>query len=281
MSNMKFNTKGFSLLPVIFIVAVLAVGTGGYLYAKNRAVSPPQRACTMEAKLCSDGSAVSRTGPNCEFTACPVPTQPQINFDTPIAISIGKTIDFTNGLTVTLKSINDSRCKIDQVCIWQGELSALLEVGHRGFSEEIRIGTVRNKEASAGGYDFTLDRATTSTASIIITEKSASVSVSGIKGSVLIGPTCPVQRIPPDPKCGDTPFADAVVSVKLKSNGFLVMSSKTDVNGNFLVNLPPTTYLLKVLPRTNSFLPMCAESEVLVKANTVTVIAITCDTGIR
>jgi len=27
--------------------------------------------CTMEAKLCSDGSAVGRTGPNCEFAPCP------------------------------------------------------------------------------------------------------------------------------------------------------------------------------------------------------------------
>jgi len=28
-------------------------------------------ACTMEAKLCPDGSAVGRAGPNCEFTPCP------------------------------------------------------------------------------------------------------------------------------------------------------------------------------------------------------------------
>ena len=28
------------------------------------------QACTMEAKMCPDGSYVSRTGPNCEFTPC-------------------------------------------------------------------------------------------------------------------------------------------------------------------------------------------------------------------
>jgi translocator protein len=28
-------------------------------------------ACTMEAKLCSDGSYVGRIGPNCEFAPCP------------------------------------------------------------------------------------------------------------------------------------------------------------------------------------------------------------------
>ncbi len=30
-------------------------------------------ACTMEAKICPDGSAVGRSGPKCEFTACPAP----------------------------------------------------------------------------------------------------------------------------------------------------------------------------------------------------------------
>ena len=29
-------------------------------------------ACTQEAKICSDGSSVGRTGPNCEFSECPI-----------------------------------------------------------------------------------------------------------------------------------------------------------------------------------------------------------------
>jgi hypothetical protein len=45
----------------------------------NKSNPPPaenpddQKACTMEAKLCPDGSAVGRTGPNCEFAPCPGP----------------------------------------------------------------------------------------------------------------------------------------------------------------------------------------------------------------
>ncbi|MCB9817864.1 hypothetical protein H6787_00040 [Candidatus Nomurabacteria bacterium] len=31
-----------------------------------------QFACTMDAKMCPDGSYVGRTGPDCEFEACPV-----------------------------------------------------------------------------------------------------------------------------------------------------------------------------------------------------------------
>lgn len=32
---------------------------------------PPAQACTMDARICPDGSAVGRTGPNCEFAPCP------------------------------------------------------------------------------------------------------------------------------------------------------------------------------------------------------------------
>lgn len=28
-------------------------------------------ACTLDAKLCPDGSSVGRVGPNCEFAPCP------------------------------------------------------------------------------------------------------------------------------------------------------------------------------------------------------------------
>ena len=36
---------------------------------------PIQKACTFEAKICPDGSAVGRTGPNCEFMECPGETK--------------------------------------------------------------------------------------------------------------------------------------------------------------------------------------------------------------
>ncbi len=35
-------------------------------------------ACTLDAKICPDGSAVGRVGPNCEFAACPEPTTPEL-----------------------------------------------------------------------------------------------------------------------------------------------------------------------------------------------------------
>lgn len=56
-------------------------GNGSIDCVKIRALGYPQDvlegfcdaavACTQEAKICPDGSAVSRTGPNCEFAPCP------------------------------------------------------------------------------------------------------------------------------------------------------------------------------------------------------------------
>jgi hypothetical protein len=57
-----------SVLVIVLLVAILA---GFVVYTKS-AVAPV--ACTMDAKICPDGSTVGRTGPNCEFAECPEPS---------------------------------------------------------------------------------------------------------------------------------------------------------------------------------------------------------------
>jgi len=42
------------------------------------AEEPGATACTMEAKICPDGSAVGRTGPNCEFAPCPAAAEGEV-----------------------------------------------------------------------------------------------------------------------------------------------------------------------------------------------------------
>jgi len=68
---------------IVLIIAIMAVILAAlsyvYRFSDNRAnqtLPDPDNngamtACTMEAKLCADGSAVGRSGPNCEFAACP------------------------------------------------------------------------------------------------------------------------------------------------------------------------------------------------------------------
>jgi len=60
------------LLIGISVLAVLAIVAAALLYTEaNSPDSPQMQACTLEARLCPDGSAVGRTGPNCSFAPCP------------------------------------------------------------------------------------------------------------------------------------------------------------------------------------------------------------------
>jgi plastocyanin len=58
----------------IVIIALLLVGAGIYAYRTSGPVTDGINnnvVCTMDAKLCPDGSYVGRIGPKCEFAACP------------------------------------------------------------------------------------------------------------------------------------------------------------------------------------------------------------------
>lgn len=50
------------------ILFLIIIGVGIFSISQKQ---PKQIACTEEAKICPDGSAVGRTGPKCEFTPCP------------------------------------------------------------------------------------------------------------------------------------------------------------------------------------------------------------------
>lgn len=56
------------ILVLTGIAYVLATAAAKHTGAPQK---PEQVACTMDAKLCPDGSYVGRQGPNCEFAACP------------------------------------------------------------------------------------------------------------------------------------------------------------------------------------------------------------------
>lgn len=72
------------ILPLVVVMVFVIVGLLAWQQYKALPQEPEQIACTMEAMICPDGSAVGRTGPNCEFAACPAPTtvnQPADSYD--------------------------------------------------------------------------------------------------------------------------------------------------------------------------------------------------------
>ncbi len=168
-------------IAIGIVVVTLVIG---FWVVDTRAPDVP--ACTKEAKICMDGSVVGRTGPNCEFAACPT--------------------------------------------------------------------------ASTTGNGGVLPYTT------------------GVRGTVSLGPTCPVMRIPPDPQCADKPYAVAITVYRAGSRTPFIVGS-SNVNGAFELPLPPGSYTLSAGSGTT--LPHCAEVEVTVAARGYVSTTISCDTGIR
>lgn len=57
------------------IVLIVLLGVAGFFYRNVMETSgtPEPVACTMEAKICPDGSSVGRQGPSCAFATCALP----------------------------------------------------------------------------------------------------------------------------------------------------------------------------------------------------------------
>ena len=102
---------------------------------------------------------------------------------------------------------------------------------------------------------------------------------SGVTGTVLLGPTCPVERVPPEPQCADKPYATSIVVYRAGSSNPFVLGS-SDTAGAFRFSLPPGQYELKAAPEVKT-LPRCALVSVTVPSSIYATTTIFCDTGIR
>ena len=161
---------------------IIFVGAGIYLFR-----SPPgsEVACTADAMLCPDGSAVGRVPPTCEFAPCP-----------------------------------------------------------------------GNPGGGGGILPFN----------------------SGITGTVMVGPTCPVETDPPQEECADRPLATLVTVFRESDPVRAVAILESDAEGRFEVSLPPDEYIVSA---GESTLPSCPQTLATVESEGYTNIVISCDSGIR
>jgi hypothetical protein len=100
---------------------------------------------------------------------------------------------------------------------------------------------------------------------------------SGIRGTVLLGPQCPV--VVEGSPCPDTPF-DADIQV-LDRTGEVVTTVHSGEDGTFEVALDPGTYTLQGVPSEGSPFPFAKPVTVTVEPETFTEITVNFDTGIR
>lgn len=82
-------------------------------------------ACTMEAKICPDGSVVGRSGPKCEFTACPITKKEEGII---LKAKIGETKSGLDVSVTPISIIEDSRCPSDVTCIQAGTVRVKIKI---------------------------------------------------------------------------------------------------------------------------------------------------------
>ena len=64
------------ILIILLLVLVVEIGFIVVNYIGKKSTQPTEdsnapKNCLMDVKICPDGSSVTRTGPNCEFSPCP------------------------------------------------------------------------------------------------------------------------------------------------------------------------------------------------------------------
>lgn len=97
-------------------------------------------------------------------------------------------------------------------------------------------------------------------------------------GRVMLGPTCPVMRNPPDPNCADRPYTTTVV-VTVAGTNKEVGRQTTDADGNFIFAFLPGKYDVRAMGGTT--LPRCSTATATLIKGETSRADIYCDTGIR
>jgi hypothetical protein len=147
-----------SFLTVIGVVLFLLISDTAKAPSTEipLATSTPQEAwvCDADAKICPDGTAVGRTGPECEFAACPSPEAREATLTTYIDGS-----PTTLNVTVNPKEVvSDSRCAEGVQCIWAGtvEVRTILSTEVSHGEHVMKLGEPQR----FGDYDVTLTAVT-------------------------------------------------------------------------------------------------------------------------
>ena len=112
------------------------------------------------------------------------------------------------------------------------------------------------------------------------TNANANVNIaatSGVRGTVTIGPTCPVERMPPDPACADKPYAGTFVITN--ASGAIVATFSSGADGSYSAALSPGAYVISL--QKGNAMPSMAPQSFTVLTDAFTQLNLSLDSGIR
>ena len=273
-----------NIIIFVSIVVLIVVGSIVFKYEKH-ADKGSQIACTDEAKLCPDGSAVGRVEPNCEFTACPIVKVIPVTTTT-----LGKTITVEGVVITPTTVLEDSRCPVNVQCIQAGTVRVITRLESEGHKQEVtltlntpirfmgkrvelqEVTPVKNTKAAfekdAYVFKFVVTKAVT------VTEKGT------LAGHVSIGPVCPVEHV--DNPCQPTAemYAAAKVFVYTSDKKTLLKTITPDAGGNFSLELSVGSYYIDILHQrigNTTGVP----TTIVITSGKTSMLSLQVDTGIR
>lgn len=307
------------------VLLVILIGGAYFTLKAARFGSSDGIACTMEAKLCPDGSYVGRVGPKCEFARCPdisIPLEWTVGaggsvtfrypesfateyveaYDWPPKFAIQNT-----PLSCAAAGAPEKRAGRTEPRLIGGRRFCVTDIagaaaGSRydqyayAFEADARTVymTFTIRSPNCGNYDepqrsacereqqsFDIDDIVGRIAASVRVENVLTTAAQGtIRGAVLLGPTCPVVRDPPDTACADRPYETAIQVITVGSaQSPPFRTAKSDSAGRFEIVLPAGTYALQ--PMGGNPLPHCETKQVTVELNRTEEIDLFCDSGIR
>lgn len=316
------NNNGFNYMKLYIsgaIVGLIVLAGGAYFY-KAGLNNGEQIACTMEAKICPDGSAVGRSGPKCEFTECPAQkeliytnteyglrvalpvswqgytvllgTREIRNVSTNALVASAPTISIRDPLWTAQIPRQDIPIDVYTLPQWTNIIAGKYSVSATPISPSELARNSKYVFALPARYKYAFPEGFQEVEQIIADKPITAFEPnsntnnpptilpysSGVNGTVLLGPTCPVIRNPPDPACADRGYA-TTINVRRDGSNSVFATGKSDASGVFKFSLPPGAYTISATGGT--MLPRCSDVSVTVSPNIYTKTTISCDTGIR
>ena len=102
---------------------------------------------------------------------------------------------------------------------------------------------------------------------------------SGVKGTAILGPACPIERTSPDTSCADHAYVGKLQL--MDQTGSKVLNAfSTAKDGTYRLEAAPGTYVIRSPLIVNVF-PSCSSGTIVIKAHAYTTMRVTCDSGVR
>lgn len=102
---------------------------------------------------------------------------------------------------------------------------------------------------------------------------------SGVKGTVAIGPICPIVQYPDDGSCADKPYQTSLLVTTENNPSGIKQLITTDAEGHFSSTLLPGTYMIQASDQVT--MPRLNPQTFVITENNWTFLDLAFDSGIR